>query len=93
MAEKVRASKAATEINYTAGQLAAIEVLKANRGQKLSAKDLGISAVVLTGLITKANDERPMAEGVERAIVHSEKVEYVCPTCGNKSTHNLYWMD
>ena len=91
MAEKV--SKRATEINYTEKELAAIEVLVANRGTKLSAKELGIPTAILTSLGTKAKDERPMVEGVERVIVNKEDYNAVCPTCGAKVSHKLYWID
>lgn len=83
----------ATELVYTEKELAAIEILKANRGEKLSAKDLGIATGTLTSLVTKANNERPMANGVEKVIVHKEDYEAVCPTCGNKISHKLYWID
>lgn len=87
------ASKAATVITYTENELSAIEVLKANRGQHLSAKDLGIATAVLTSLIKKGNDERPMVDGMDRVIVNKEDYEYVCPTCGAKGSHKLYWID
>lgn len=80
-------------ITYTDGELAAIEILKANRGQHLSAKELGISTAVLTSLGKKATDERPMAEGVERVFVNKEDYNSVCPTCGAKIAHKLYWID
>lgn len=83
----------ATELVYTEKELAAIEVLKANRGEKLSAKDLGIATGTLTSLISKANDERPMANGVDKVMVYKEDYEAVCPTCGNKISHKLYWID
>ena len=86
-------SKKAEFVNYTEKELEAIEVLKANRGTKLSAKELGVQTVILSGLIRKANDERPMAEGVERVIVKKEDYEAVCPTCGAKINHKLYWID
>ena len=91
MAEKV--SKAAAVITYTDNELKAIEALKANKGEKLSANELGIPTVVLTGLIKKANDERPMGEGFERAIVNKEDDSAVCPTCGKPINHKLYWID
>lgn len=80
-------------ITYTDGELAAIEILKANRGQHLSAKELGISTAILTSLGKKAVDERPMAEGVERVFVNKEDYNSVCPTCGAKIAHKLYWID
>ena len=86
-------SKAATEIVYTENELKAIEILKANRGEKLSAKELGIATAVLSSLIKKSVDERPMKDGVERAVVHKEDYEAICPTCGNPIKHKLYWID
>lgn len=83
----------ALEINYTEKELAAIEVLKANRGQKLKAADLGIATGTLTSIFNKGSDERPMVAGVERVILHKEAVEGVCPTCGKKFSHVLYWVD
>ncbi len=59
-------------ITYTEKELAAIEILKAHEGEKLTAKELGISTAVLTSLINKANDERPMAEGLERFVLNKE---------------------
>lgn len=77
-------------ITYTEGELAAIEVLKANAGTPLSAKDLGVSTAILTSLMKKAVDERPMADGVERVYVVKEDYNAVCPTCGAKISHKLY---
>ena len=77
-----KVSKAAEVVTYTEKELAAIEVLNANAGKKLSAKELGLSVGTLTSLIKKANDERPMAEGLERVIVNKEDFEEVCPHCG-----------
>lgn len=86
-------SKAATVIEYKEKELEAIEALKAHRGVKMSAKELGIATATLTSLIKKSNDERPMAEGVERIFVNKEPYEYTCPTCGNKISHLVYWID
>lgn len=83
----------ATELVYTEKELSAIEVLRANKGEKLSAKDLGIATGTLTSLISKFNDERPMANGVEKVAVYKEDYEAVCPTCGAKISHKLYWID
>ena len=44
-------------------------------------------------LMKKASDERPMAEGVERVVVNKEDYNAVCPTCGAKISHKLYWID
>ena len=84
---------AATELTYTEKEVQAIEILKANRGTKLSAKELGIPTAILSSLVRKGNDERPMKDGVERVVVHKEDYEAVCPTCGNPIKHKLYWID
>lgn len=80
-------------ITYTEKDLAAIEALKANRGVKLSAKELGFANGTLTSLINKSIDARPMKEGQERVIVNKEKVVNVCPTCGKETPVTLYWVD
>lgn len=80
-------------ITYTENELNAIETLKANAGQKLPAKELGITTAVLTSLMKKAVDERPMAEGLERVIVHKEDYNAVCETCGSKISYKLYWVE
>ncbi len=80
----------ATELTYTENEMAAIEVLRANRGEHLSAKDLGIATAVLTSLIKKA-EKFPSAEGV--VVVNKEDFNDVCPTCGAKISHKLYWID
>ena len=43
----------ATELKYTENELAALEVLKANRGTPLSAAQLGIKPAVLTSISKK----------------------------------------
>ena len=80
----------ATELTYTENEMAAIEVLKANKGVHLSAKDLGISTAILTSLIKKA-EKFPEAEGV--IVVNKEDFNSVCETCGAKISHKLYWID
>ena len=84
---------AATELTYTEKEVQAIEILKANRGTKLSAKELGIPTAILSSLVRKGNDERPMKEGFDRVVVNKEDYESVCPTCGNPIKHELYWID
>ena len=84
---------AATELTYTEKEVQAIEILKANRGTKLSAKELGIPTAILSSLVRKGNDERPMKEGFDRVVVNKEAYESVCPTCGNPIKHKLYWID
>lgn len=80
-------------VTYTEKDLAAIEILMANKGNKLSAKELGIANGTLTSLVSKGNDERPMAEGQTRVIVYKEQFEDVCPTCGAKIAHKVYWVE
>lgn len=60
-------------VEYTEKELAAIEAL-ANAGEGKTGAELGVSTATLESLIKKANDERPMAEGVDRVIVTKEKV-------------------
>ena len=84
---------AATELTYTEKEVQGIEILKANRGTKLSAKELGIPTAILSSLVRKGNDERPMKEGFDRVVVNKEDYESVCPTCGNPIKHKLYWID
>ena len=86
-------SKKAEFLTYSDAEVAAIAVLEANRGVHLSAKELGISNIVLTNLIKKANDERPMAEGVTRVMVNKEDYNAVCSECGARISHKLYWID
>ena len=87
------ASTKATVITYTEKEVEAISTLNANRGVHLSAKELGIPTAILTSLMKKATDERPMAEGVERVVVNKEDYNAVCSECGSKISHKLYWID
>ena len=87
------ASTKATVLSYTEKEVEAIATLSANRGVHLSAKELGIPTAILTSLMKKASDERPMAEGVERVIVNKEDYNAVCESCGAKISHKLYWID
>lgn len=86
-------SKAATVITYTENELSAIEILNANKGNKLSAKELGIPTAILTSLGKKAVDPRPMAEGVERVVVLKEDYNGTCEHCGAKQSYKLYWVE
>lgn len=86
------ASTKATVITYTEKEVEAIATLKANAGVHLSAKELGIPTAILTSLMKKANDERPMADGVERVVVYKEDYNSVCDQCGAKISHKLYWI-
>ena len=87
------ASTKATVLTYTEKELEAIATLNANRGVHLSAKELGIPTAILTSLMKKAVDERPMADGVERVILNKEDYNAVCESCGAKISHKLYWID
>lgn len=80
-------------LTYTENELKAIEILKANAGEKLSAKELGIATAVLTSLQKKAVDPRPMADGIERITVYKEDYNAVCSECGAKISHKLYWVE
>ena len=80
----------ATEINYTEGEVSAIAVLEANRGQHLSAKELGIATAVLTSLGKKA-EKFPDAEDV--VVVNKEDFNEICSVCGSRISHKLYWID
>jgi hypothetical protein len=76
--EDVKKSNKATEIKYTENELAAIAVLEANANGIDNAKtysELGLTSAVLTSLVKKATDERPMAEGFTRANVCKVDVE------------------
>ena len=80
-------------LKYTEKDLQCIKALKANKGVKLSAKELGFANGTFTSLIVKAGDPRPMAEGQERIFVNKETIHKVCSECGNKSKYNVYWID
>ena len=80
-------------ISYTEKELAAIEILRANAGQKLTYKELGIPTAILTTLGSKSVDPRPMAEGFERVVLHKEDYETECPHCGAKRSGKVYWID
>lgn len=47
-------STAATVLAYTEKELAAIDALEKNKGSMLTAKELGIPGITITGLIAKA---------------------------------------
>ena len=87
------ASTKATVLSYTEKEVEAIATLNANRGVHLSAKELGIPTAILTSLMKKASDERPMADGVVRVVVNKEDYNAVCESCGAKISHKLYWID
>lgn len=80
----------ATELVYTEKELAAIEILRGNRGVHMSAAELGISTAILTSLGTKAS-KFPSDPNV--VVVNKEDYNAVCPTCGAKVSHKLYWID
>ena len=87
------ASTKATVVTYTEKELAAIATLQANRAVKMSYKELGIPTAILSSLVKKAADERPMADGLERVIINKEVVSGKCETCGHPFSYNLYWID
>lgn len=80
-------------IYYSDMELNAIAILKANRGVHLSAKELGISKVILINLVRKGNDDRPMADGITKVKVNAEQYSYNCFTCGVRCSETLYWID
>ena len=80
----------ATELVYTENELAAIEVLKANRGTALSAAQLGVKPAVLTSISRKAEK---FPEAADVVIIHKEDREDVCPTCGAKHSYKVYFID
>ena len=55
-------SVAATVLTYTEKELAAIKALEANKGERLSSAELGISGITLVGL-------RKKAEKVEKGVL------------------------
>lgn len=75
---KVTKSNKATELKYTDGELAAIAKLQAEAVGAENAKtysELGLTSAILTSLVKKATDERPMAEGFTRVNVAKVDVE------------------
>lgn len=80
----------AQTLSYTEKELQAIEVLRANAGQKLSAKELGLPTAILTSLIKKAEK---FADDANVVVVHKEDYVAKCPTCGADISHKLYWVD
>lgn len=75
---KVTKSNKATELKYTEGELAAIAKLQAEAVGIDNAKtysELGLTSAVLTSLVKKAEDPRPMAEGFTRVNVCKTEVE------------------
>ena len=59
----------------------------------MSYKELGVPTAILSSLVKKAADERPMADGLERVIINKEVVSGKCETCGHPFSYNLYWID
>lgn len=67
---------------YTEKEIAAIEALKANKGESKTAKELGVSTAVLESLVKKYNDPRPMADNSAKFhITKNEVVRMVEKTC------------
>lgn len=61
-------------LTYTVKELAAIEALKANKGEAKTAKELGVSGATLESLVKKYNDPRPMADGSAKFHVTKSNV-------------------
>lgn len=80
----------ATELVYTENELAAIDVLRANRGTPMSAAQLGVKPAVLTSISKKA-EKFAGSDGV--IVIHKEDREDVCPTCGSKHSYKVYFID
>ncbi len=84
-----------TVLSYTEKELAAIEALKANRGEHLTLKELGIAAGTMTSIRTKA---KKVADGILEAgdieviNVNVEEYEDVCPTCGAKHSGKKFYL-
>lgn len=67
---------------YTEKELAAIEALKANKGDAKTASELGVSTATLESLVKKYNDPRPMADGSAKFhITKSDIVRMVEKNC------------
>ena len=82
------ASKVATELSYTDNELAALDILRSNAGQPLSAAELGIQPAVLTSLSKKA-----VKFPGQSPVINKEDREVICPTCGHKHSFKVYWID
>lgn len=72
-------SVAATVLTYTEKELAAIKALEANKGERLSPAELGISGITLVGLRKKAEkvEKGVLANPDELPVLHivKDKVE------------------
>lgn len=77
----------ATELVYTEKEMEAIQILRANKGTALSAKELGISTAILTSLGNKA---AKFPEDPNVVVIVKTDYNAVCPTCGAKISHKLY---
>lgn len=80
----------ATELVYTDKEMEAINTLKANAGSHLTAEELGIPTAILTSLVKKFNDPRPMANGVEKVNVSKEDCVREVTI---EKTLKAYWID
>ena len=91
---KIMANKQ-TVLTYTEKELAAIEALRANAGEHLTLKELGIAAGTMTSIRNKA---KKVAEGVlevgEQPVinVNVEDYEDICPTCGAKHSGKKFYL-
>ena len=84
-----------TVLTYTEKELAAIEALKANAGEPLTLKELGVAAGTMTSIRNKA---KKVAEGIlevgEAPVVDIKVEDYenVCPTCGAKHSGKKFYI-
>lgn len=66
---------------YTEKELAAIEALKANKGNLKTAKELGVNNAIFESLRKKYNNPKPMADGSAKFKVTKSKVVRVIEKC------------
>ena len=84
-----------TVLTYTEKELAAIEALKANAGEPLTLKELGVAAGTMTSIRNKA---KKVAEGIlevgEGSVVDIKVEDYenVCPACGAKHSGKKFYI-
>lgn len=77
-------STAATTLNYTEKDLAAIKILDSQEGPA-SLKDLGFASATIVSLMAKA---KKFPEDARQII--AEDVVEECPNCGSKRKYKLY---
>lgn len=85
-----------TVLTYTEKELAAIEALKANAGEHLTLKELGIAAGTMTSIRNKAKKVAEgvleVSEGTPVINVNVEDYEDICPTCGAKHSGKKFYL-